>query len=250
MRIYSFNVNGLRAILKKDFLTWVESCQPDILCLQETKLSDSDFSIDIPGYHQYYSCAEKKGYSGTAIFSKSEPIAVTEGIGVEEHDHEGRTLIAEYENFYLVCVYVPNSQDELRRLDYRQVWNKAFEDFVSSLKERKPVIFCGDLNVANQEIDIRNPKTNVRNAGFTIEERNDFSRLLSRGFIDTFRYLHPEEVKYSWWSYRFKAREKNVGWRIDYFVISEDLKDKLKSAEIHNEVYGSDHCPVSIDIDL
>ena len=250
MRIYSFNVNGLRAILKKDFLTWVESCQPDILCLQETKLSDSDFSIDIPGYHQYYSCAEKKGYSGTAIFSKSEPIAVTEGIGVEDHDHEGRTLIAEYENFYLVCVYVPNSQDELRRLDYRQVWNKAFEDFVSSLKERKPVIFCGDLNVAHQEIDIRNPKTNVRNAGFTIEERNDFSRLLSRGFIDTFRYLHPEEVKYSWWSYRFKAREKNVGWRIDYFVISEDLKDKLKSAEIHNEVYGSDHCPVSIDIDL
>ena len=250
MRIYSFNVNGLRAILKKDFLTWVESCQPDILCLQETKLSDSDFSIDIPGYHQYYSCAEKKGYSGTAIFSKSEPIAVTEGIGVEEHDHEGRTLIAEYENFYLVCVYVPNSQDELRRLDYRQVWNKAFEDFVSSLKERKPVIFCGDLNVAHQEIDIRNPKTNVRNAGFTIEERNDFSRLLSRGFIDTFRYLHPEEVKYSWWSYRFKAREKYVGWRIDYFVISEDLKDKLKSAEIHNEVYGSDHCPVSIDIDL
>ena len=169
---------------------------------------------------------------------------------MEEHDHEGRTLIAEYENFYLVCVYVPNSQDELRRLDYRQVWNKAFEDFVSSLKERKPVIFCGDLNVAHQEIDIRNPKTNVRNAGFTIEERNDFSRLLSRGFIDTFRYLHPEEVKYSWWSYRFKAREKNVGWRIDYFVISEDLKDKLKSAEIHNEVYGSDHCPVSIDIDL
>lgn len=250
MRIYSFNVNGLRAILKKDFLTWVESCQPDMLCLQETKLSDSDFSIDIPGYHQYYSCAEKKGYSGTAIFSKSEPIAVTEGIGVKEHDHEGRTLIAEYENFYLVCVYVPNSQDELRRLDYRQVWNKAFEDFVSSLKERKPVIFCGDLNVAHQEIDIRNPKTNVRNAGFTIEERNDFSRLLSRGFIDTFRYLHPEEVKYSWWSYRFKAREKNVGWRIDYFVISEDLKDKLKSAEIHNEVYGSDHCPVSIDIDL
>lgn len=250
MRIYSFNVNGLRAILKKDFLTWVESCQPDILCLQETKLSDKDFSIDIPGYHQYYSCAEKKGYSGTAIFSKSEPIAVTEGIGVEEHDHEGRTLIAEYENFYLVCVYVPNSQDELRRLDYRQVWNKAFEDFVTSLKERKPVVFCGDLNVAHQEIDIRNPKTNVRNAGFTIEERNDFSRLLSRGFIDTFRYLHPEEVKYSWWSYRFKAREKNVGWRIDYFVISEDLKDKLKSAEIHNEVFGSDHCPVSIDIDL
>lgn len=250
MRIYSFNVNGLRAILKKNFLTWVESCQPDILCLQETKLSDKDFSIDIPGYHQYYSYAEKKGYSGTAIFSKSEPIAVTEGIGVEEHDHEGRTLIAEYENFYLVCVYVPNSQDELRRLDYRQVWNKAFEDFVASLKERKPVVFCGDLNVAHQEIDIRNPKTNVRNAGFTIEERNDFSRLLSRGFIDTFRYLHPEEVKYSWWSYRFKAREKNVGWRIDYFVISEDLKDKLKSAEIHNEVFGSDHCPVSIDIDL
>lgn len=250
MKIYSFNVNGLRAILKKDFLSWVDSVKPDILCLQETKLSDKDFSIELPGYHQYYSCAQKKGYSGTAIFSKIEPVSVTEGIGVAEHDMEGRTLIAEFEDFYLISVYVPNSQDELRRLDYRQVWDKDFEDFVSGLKENKPVIFCGDLNVAHEEIDIRNPKTNTRNAGFTIEERNDFSRLLSRGFIDTFRYLHPDEVKYSWWSYRFKAREKNIGWRIDYFVVSDDLKDRLKSAEIHNEVFGSDHCPVSIEIDL
>lgn len=250
MKIYSFNVNGLRAILKKDFLSWVDSVKPDILCLQETKLSDKDFSIELPGYHQYYSCAQKKGYSGTAIFSKIEPVSVTEGIGVAEHDMEGRTLIAEFEGFYLMSVYVPNSQDELKRLDYRQVWDKDFEDFVSGLKENKPVIFCGDLNVAHEEIDIRNPKTNTRNAGFTIEERNDFSRLLSRGFIDTFRYLHPDEVKYSWWSYRFKAREKNIGWRIDYFVVSDDLKDRLKSAEIHNEVFGSDHCPVSIEIDL
>ena len=250
MKIYSFNVNGLRAILKKDFLSWVDSVKPDILCLQETKLSDKDFSIELPGYHQYYSCAQKKGYSGTAIFSKIEPVSVTEGIGVAEHDMEGRTLIAEFEGFYLISVYVPNSQDELRRLDYRQIWDKDFEDFVSGLKENKPVIFCGDLNVAHEEIDIRNPKTNTRNAGFTIEERNDFSRLLSRGFIDTFRYLHPDEVKYSWWSYRFKAREKNIGWRIDYFVVSDDLKDRLKSAEIHNEVFGSDHCPVSIEIDL
>lgn len=236
--------------MKKDFLSWVDSVKPDILCLQETKLSDKDFSIELPGYHQYYSCAQKKGYSGTAIFSKIEPVSVTEGIGVAEHDMEGRTLIAEFEGFYLISVYVPNSQDELRRLDYRQVWDKDFEDFVSGLKENKPVIFCGDLNVAHEEIDIRNPKTNTRNAGFTIEERNDFSRLLSRGFIDTFRYLHPDEVKYSWWSYRFKAREKNIGWRIDYFVVSDDLKDRLKSAEIHNEVFGSDHCPVSIEIDL
>lgn len=236
--------------MKKDFLSWVDSVKPDILCLQETKLSDKNFSIELPGYHQYYSCAQKKGYSGTAIFSKIEPVSVTEGIGVAEHDIEGRTLIAEFEGFYLISVYVPNSQDELRRLDYRQVWDKDFEDFVSGLKENKPVIFCGDLNVAHEEIDIRNPKTNTRNAGFTIEERNDFSRLLSRGFIDTFRYLHPDEVKYSWWSYRFKAREKNIGWRIDYFVVSDDLKDRLKSAEIHNEVFGSDHCPVSIEIDL
>lgn len=236
--------------MKKDFLSWVDSVKPDILCLQETKLSDKDFSIELPGYHQYYSCAQKKGYSGTAIFSRIEPVSVTEGIGVAEHDMEGRTLIAEFEGFYLISVYVPNSQDELRRLDYRQVWDKDFEDFVSGLKENKPVIFCGDLNVAHEEIDIRNPKTNTRNAGFTIEERNDFSRLLSRGFIDTFRYLHPDEVKYSWWSYRFKAREKNIGWRIDYFVVSDDLKDRLKSAEIHNEVFGSDHCPVSIEIDL
>ena len=250
MKIYSFNVNGLRAIMKKDFLSWVDSVKPDILCLQETKLSDKDFSIELPGYHQYYSCAQKKGYSGTAIFSRIEPVSVTEGIGFAEHDMEGRTLIAEFEGFYLISVYVPNSQDELRRLDYRQVWDKDFEDFVSRLKESKPVIFCGDLNVAHEEIDIRNPKTNTRNAGFTIEERNDFSRLLSRGFIDTFRYLHPDEVKYSWWSYRFKAREKNIGWRIDYFVVSDDLKDRLKSAEIHNEVFGSDHCPVSIEIDL
>ncbi len=250
MRIYSFNVNGLRAILKKDFMKWLSDTQPDILCLQETKLSDKDFSIDLPGYHQYYSCAEKKGYSGTAIITRREPLSVTEGIGISDHDREGRTLIAEYEDFYLISVYVPNSQDELRRLDYRQQWNKDFEDFVCALSEKKSVIFCGDLNVAHQEIDIKNPKTNTRNAGFTIEERTDFGRLLSRGFVDTFRYLHPDEVKYSWWSYRFRAREKGIGWRIDYFVISQDLCPKLRAAEIHDDVFGSDHCPVSIDIDL
>lgn len=250
MKIYSFNVNGLRAVLKKDFLKFVEESSADIICLQETKLSGEDLELDLPGWRQYYSHAEKKGYSGTAIFTKVEPIAVTEGIGVDEHDHEGRTLIAEFEDFYLISVYVPNSQDELKRLEYRQRWDQAFEDFVCSLKEKKGVVFCGDLNVAHEEIDIKNPKTNLRNAGFTIEERTDFSRLLSRGFTDTFRFLHPDEVKYSWWSYRFKAREKNVGWRIDYFVVSDDLREKVKSAEIHNDIYGSDHCPVSIEIDL
>ena len=251
MRIYSFNVNGIRAILGKEgFMSWLENCGGDIICLQETKLSDPEFRIDIPGYHQYFYNAQKKGYSGTAILTRKEPVRVWQGMGVDEHDMEGRVLTAEYNDFYLVCVYVPNSQDGLRRLDYRQAWNKAFEDYVSGLKEKKGVIFCGDLNVAHKEIDIKNPKTNLRNAGFTIEERNDFTRLLERGFIDSFRHLHPDEVKYSWWSYRFRAREKGIGWRIDYFVISDDLVDRLKAAEIHNDVFGSDHCPVSIDIDV
>ena len=250
MRIVSWNVNGIRAVMGKGFSDFLKNEDPDVICLQEIKAREDDFDFSQFGMKYYINSAEKKGYSGTAIYSKEKPISVKEGLGIDEHDKEGRTLIAEYEKFYLISVYVPNSQDELRRLDYRQVWDKAFEDFVSELKTHKSVIFCGDLNVAHEEIDIKNPKTNIRNAGFTIEERNDFSRLLSRGFTDTFRYLHPSEVKYSWWSYRFKAREKNVGWRIDYFVISDDLKDRLKGAEIHNDVFGSDHCPVSIEIDL
>ena len=250
MKFISWNVNGLRACNEKGFSDAFRRLDADFFCLQETKMQAGQLDLQFEGYQSYWNYAEKKGYSGTAIYTRHQPLNVSYGIGMEHHDREGRVITLEMDDFFLVTVYVPNSQDELRRLDYRQVWDKDFEDFVSRLKESKPVIFCGDLNVAHEEIDIRNPKTNTRNAGFTIEERNDFSRLLSRGFIDTFRYLHPDEVKYSWWSYRFKAREKNIGWRIDYFVVSDDLKDRLKSAEIHNEVFGSDHCPVSIEIDL
>lgn len=249
-RIYSWNVNGLRAVMNKGFEDWFKSTDPDILCLQETKISEGQVSLSLDGYHQYYSYAEKKGYSGTAVFTKEEPITVRQGIGKEEHDKEGRTLTLEFTDFYLVCVYVPNSQKELARLDYRQQWDTDFEEYIVSLDKIKPVVFTGDLNVAHEEIDIKNPKSNVRNAGFTIEERNDFSRLLSRGLKDTFRTLHPDEVKYSWWSYMFKARERNTGWRIDYFVVSDRLMDKVIEADIHTEVMGSDHCPVSIGIDL
>lgn len=250
MKLLSFNVNGLRAILNKGFEDWFKSTDADILCLQETKISAGQLELDLPGYRQYYSYAEKKGYSGTAVFTKTEPISVREGIGIEEHDKEGRTLTLEYSDFFLVCVYVPNSQKELARLDYRQKWNQDFENYIVSLDKIKPVIFTGDLNVAHKEIDIKNAKSNERNAGFTIEERNDFSRLLSRGFIDSFRMLHPDEVKYSWWSYMFKAREKNTGWRIDYFVVSERLKDRISGADILTDVMGSDHCPIELDLDL
>ncbi len=248
MKLISWNVNGLRAVLGKDFMTWFKEQDADVVCLQETKISEGQVSLELEGYEQFFSYAEKKGYSGTAIFSKVRPLSVSYGINVDIHDHEGRTITAEYEDFYLVCVYVPNSQDELKRLDYRQQFNKDFEEYLVELDKKKPVIMCGDLNVAHTAMDIKNPKSNERNAGFTIEERNDFTRLLGRGFKDSWREMHPEEVKYSWWSYRFKAREKNAGWRIDYFVVSDRLMERVKNTDIQTDVFGSDHCPVLIEL--
>ncbi len=251
MKLISWNVNGLRAVLGKNFMEFFNEIDADIFCLQETKLQEGQVDLDLPGYHQYWNYAEKKGYSGTAIFSKKEPLSVAYGIGMEEHDKEGRVITAEYESFYMVTVYTPNSQDGLKRLDYRMDWEEAFKAYLKGLESKgKPVIFAGDLNVAHKEIDLKNPKTNRRNAGFTDEEREKMSMLLEDGFIDTFRYFYPElEEAYSWWSYRFKAREKNAGWRIDYFLVSEALKDKLKGAKIHSEVLGSDHCPVELEIE-
>ena len=248
--IYSWNVNGLRAVINKGFLDWFKNTAPDILCLQETKISADQIDLDLSGYYQYYSYATKKGYSGTAVFTKEKPLSVKEGIGKDIHDNEGRTLTLEFSTFFLVCVYVPNSQRELARLSYRQEWDKDFEEYIVSLDKIKPVIFTGDLNVAHEEIDIKNPKSNIRNAGFTIEERSDFSRLLSRGFSDTFRTLHPDLIKYSWWSYMFKAREKNTGWRIDYFVVSKRIMPLVKEADICTDIMGSDHCPISLTIDI
>lgn len=250
MKLISWNVNGLRACMNKGFEDFLRAADADAFCVQETKMQREQAAFVFDGYEEYWNSAEKKGYSGTAIFSKTKPLNVTYGIGIEEHDKEGRVITAEYENFYLVTVYTPNSQRELARLDYRMVWEDAFLAYILELDKKKPVIFCGDLNVAAEEIDLKNPKTNRRNAGFTDEERGKFRELKAAGFVDTFRHLHPEEVKYSWWSYMFKAREKNVGWRIDYFVVSERIKDKVQAAEIHNEILGSDHCPVSIVIDL
>ncbi|MBR4957806.1 MAG: exodeoxyribonuclease III [Phascolarctobacterium sp.] len=250
MKLISWNVNGLRACMNKGFEDFLRASEADAFCLQETKMQREQADFVFDGYEEYWNSAEKKGYSGTAIFSKNAPLNVTYGIGVEEHDKEGRVITAEYENFYLVTVYTPNSQRELARLDYRMVWEDVFRDYLLKLDEKKPVIVCGDLNVAAEEIDLKNPKTNRKNAGFTDEERAKFRELKAAGFVDTFRHLHPEEVKYSWWSYMFKAREKNAGWRIDYFVVSERIADKVKAAEIHTEILGSDHCPVSIDIDL
>ncbi len=244
----SWNVNGLRAITGKNFYDFINEFNPDILCLQETKIQAGQIDLNLSEYEQYFCYADKKGYSGTAILSKVKPLNVSYGIGIDEHDHEGRVITAEYENFYLVCAYIPNSQTELKRLDYRRVFNSAIEEYLVNLDKTKPVLFCGDLNVAHKEIDIKNPKTNLRNAGFTIEERDDFTRLLSRGFTDSFRALYPDEVKYSWWSYKFKAREKNTGWRIDYFVVSNRFMSEIKDAYILNEVMGSDHCPVGITI--
>ena len=249
MKLISWNVNGLRAIMGKNFMEFFNEIDADCFCLQETKLQEGQIEMDLPGYHQYWNYADKKGYSGTAIFTKMEPMSVGYGIGVDEHDHEGRVITLEFEDFYLITVYVPNSQDELRRLDYRMKWEDDFKAYLKELEKTKPVIFCGDLNVAHKEIDLKNPKTNRRNAGFTDEERGKMSALLDDGFIDTFRYFYPEEVVYSWWSYRFRAREKNTGWRIDYFICSEALKDRLKDAKIHTEVMGSDHCPVELDIE-
>ena len=246
MKFISWNVNGLRACVGKEFEQQFKDLDADFFCLQETKMQAGQLDISFPGYESYWNYADKKGYSGTAIFTKHKPLNVTYGIDIDEHDHEGRVITLEMEDFYLVTVYTPNSQDGLRRLDYRMKWEDDFQAYLHKLDEKKPVILCGDMNVAHQEIDHKNPKTNRKNAGFTDEEREKMTQLLSNGFIDTFRTLYPEQVTYSWWSYRFRAREKNTGWRIDYFLISERLKDRLEDAKIHTEIMGSDHCPVEI----
>lgn len=247
MKFISWNVNGLRACVDKNFMEDFKNLDADFFCLQETKLQEGQIELDLPGYYQYWNYAVKKGYSGTAIFTKHEPISVTYGMGIEEHDQEGRVITLEYADFYLVTCYTPNSKQELERLDYRMVWEDAFRDYLSNLAKKKGVIVCGDLNVAHKEIDLKNPKTNHHNAGFTDEERNKFTELLEAGFVDSFRYFYPDQESiYSWWSYRFKSREKNAGWRIDYFVVSENIKDRMKDASIHNEVFGSDHCPVEL----
>lgn len=250
MKFISWNVNGLRACVGKDFSQSFESLNADFFCLQETKMQAGQLELQFPGYTSYWNYAEKKGYSGTAIYTRKEPLAVTYGIGIDEHDHEGRVITLEYDKFFLVTVYTPNSQEELRRLDYRMTWEDAFQAYLHQLDAKKPVIVCGDMNVAHQEIDLKNPKTNRRSAGFTDEERSKMTQLLNNGFTDTFRTLHSEQVTYSYWSYRFRAREKNAGWRIDYFLISDRLKPQLKGASIHTEIYGSDHCPVELDIDI
>lgn len=251
MRFISWNTNGLRACMTKGFMDFFHKIDADFFSLQETKLQPEQIELDLPGYYQYWNSAEKKGYSGTAVFCKKEPLKVTYGLNIEEHDHEGRVITVEMDDFFLVNVYTPNSKEELARLDYRLKWEDDFRAYLLALQTKKPVILCGDLNVAHQEIDLKNPKTNRRNAGFTDEERNKLSVLLDAGFIDTYRYLHPDTTGvYSWWSYRFKAREKNAGWRIDYFLISENFKDKLRSAEILTDIYGSDHCPVLLEMNL
>lgn len=250
MKFISWNVNGLRACVGKDFSQSFESLNADFFCLQETKMQAGQLELQFLGYTSYWNYAEKKGYSGTAIYTRKEPLAVSYGIGIDEHDHEGRVITLEYDKFFLVTVYTPNSQEELRRLDYRMTWEDAFQAYLHQLDAKKPVIVCGDMNVAHQEIDLKNPKTNRRSAGFTDEERSKMTQLLSNGFTDTFRTLHPEQITYSYWSYRFRAREKNAGWRIDYFLISDRLRPQLKGASIHTEIYGSDHCPVELDIDI
>ena len=249
MKLISWNVNGIRACLTKGFEESFGRLDADIFCIQETKCQEGQVKLELPGYHQYWNYANRRGYSGTAVFTKKEPLSVTRGIGIEEHDKEGRVITLEFEEFYMVTVYTPNSQSELKRLSYRMEWERDFLAYLLRLQEKKPVICCGDLNVAHQEIDLKNPKTNRRNAGFTDEEREKFSRLLESGFIDTFRYFYPDqEGIYSWWSYRFSARAKNAGWRIDYFCVSESLKDRLQDAKILTDVMGSDHCPVELDI--
>lgn len=250
MKFVSWNVNGLRACATKGFEDSFKALDADFFCLQETKMQAGQLDLQFPGYQSYWNYAEKKGYSGTAIYSRHQPLNVTYGLGIEEHDHEGRVITLEFDHFFLVTVYTPNSQDGLRRLDYRMTWEEAFYQYLHKLDEQKPVIVCGDLNVAHQEIDLKNPKTNRQNAGFTDQEREKMTFLLQNGFTDSFRLLHPDEVKYSWWSYRFKAREKNAGWRIDYFLVSDRLRDKVTAAEIHNEIMGSDHCPVSLQLDI
>ena len=249
MKLVSWNVNGLRACLGKGFQDVFDTLDADVFCLQETKLQEGQIDLDLPGYEQYWNYAEKKGYSGTAVFTKKTPLSVTYGIGVEEHDHEGRVITLEFEEFYLVTVYTPNSQNELKRLDYRMEWENAFRAYLLALKEKKGVIVCGDMNVAHKEIDLKNPKTNRQNAGFTDEERAKMTELLDSGFVDSFRYFYPDaEGIYSWWSYRFQARAKNAGWRIDYFLVSEELAERMDSASIHTDILGSDHCPVELQI--
>ena len=250
MKFISWNVNGLRAIYAKGFPEIIKDLDADFVCLQETKMQAGQLEADLPGYISYWNYAEKKGYSGTAIYTRHQPQSVSYGIGIDHHDTEGRVITLEYEDYYLVTVYVPNSQDDLRRLDYRMTWEDAFRAYLVGLDQMKPVIICGDLNVAHKEIDLKNPKSNRRHAGFTDEERGKFTELLGAGFIDTFRFFHPDQTDiYSWWSYRFKARERNSGWRIDYFVASERLAPRLRSASIHTEIYGSDHCPVELILD-
>ena len=248
MKFISWNVNGLRACVGKDFENQFKELDADFFCLQETKMQEGQLDLQFEGYESYWNYAEKKGYSGTAIYTKHKPLSVNYGMGVEEHDHEGRIITLEYDQFYLVTCYTPNSQTELKRLDYRMTWEDDFRKFLKSLDAKKPVVICGDLNVAHEEIDIKNPKTNRRNAGFTDEEREKMTVLLNDGFTDSFRYLHPDEVTYSWWSYRFKAREKNAGWRIDYFLVSNRIKEQITEAKIHTEIMGSDHCPVEVDL--
>ncbi len=247
----SWNVNGIRACVNKGFMDYFNDVDADVFCIQESKLQEGQIDLNLPGYHQYWNYAQKKGYSGTALFSKKEPISVSYGLGIEEHDNEGRVITAEYENYYVVTCYTPNSKTELERLDYRMVWDDAFRNHLLALDEKKPVLFCGDLNVAHNEIDLKNPKTNRRSAGFTDEERGKMTELLGVGFIDTFRYLYPDaEGAYSWWSYLGKARDRNAGWRIDYWCVSERLKEKIKEAEIHSAILGSDHCPVMLEIEI
>ena len=251
MKLVSWNVNGIRACLNKGFDDFFKSINADIFCIQETKCQEGQVDLEYDGYESFWNSAEKKGYSGTAVFTKIKPLSVSYGIGIEEHDKEGRVITLEFDKFYLVDIYTPNSKRELERLDYRQVWEDEIRKYLLKLNKTKPVIMCGDLNVAHKEIDLKNPKTNTHNAGFTMEERNKMTELLNAGFVDTFRYLYPDkEEAYSWWSYMRKAREKNVGWRIDYFIVSESIKDKIQEASIYSEVMGSDHCPVGLEIDL
>ncbi len=251
MKLISWNVNGIRACVQKGFLDFFENINADIFCIQESKMQEGQLDLDLNGYYQYWNYAQKKGYSGTAIFSKQEAISVQNGIGIEEHDNEGRVITLEFNDFYMITVYTPNSKEELARLEYRLNWEEDFKSYLKHLEESKPVIVCGDLNVAHEEIDLKNPKTNRKNAGFTDEERGKFTQLLEAGFIDTFRYLYPNQADiYSWWSYRFSARSKNAGWRIDYFLTSLILASKIKEAKIHTDILGSDHCPVELEIDL
>ncbi|MCQ2548284.1 MAG: exodeoxyribonuclease III [Clostridia bacterium] len=251
MKLISWNVNGIRAVLGKNFMEVFNEMDADFFCLQETKCQVGQVDIELPGYYQYWNAAVKKGYSGTAIFTKHKPLSVSYGIGIEEHDQEGRVITLEYDNFYMVTVYTPNSQNELARLVYRMDWEDAFLSYIKELDDKKPVIYCGDLNVAHEEIDLKNPKTNHMNAGFTDEERAKMSKVLESGFVDSFRYFYPDlEQVYSWWSYRMRARERNTGWRIDYFIVSEKLKSNMQDAKIHSQIMGSDHCPVELDIEL